>query len=431
MEIEVHYIESHITRTYCSEKRVHVRPVIIKEATAAMNGPRKGMKEICDYFVGDLTPFALTKQPRFGNIGSWNSDLFFIPVRPLLGDLCLWSGHYEEAARWYNSYLNDKEQPVRQNYSSRIYWNNPSEFQYPVDGYYASGSNEVLSIIPMEQRIFDGNVSDLQNVFCSTRENNYFYQLTPSSAMYRLSASQVNCLRWENTSTGLVDTIYVPQTGLSENYYVGDLRLSSNFRQSSIGGQDPYSDLSSIRQTISKITRWENLVPTYRTTMVYLRYAEALNRAGLPQSAMTVLKYGICQENITNYVDSIEQLKAGDLITFDATEFTRETTRGIHSRGSGDSECNLYYVLPLPEQPLATRQDTINWQVPRVEDLIVNEMALEGAFEGYRFYDLMRVALRRSDPDYLAAPISRRNGTEDPQLHQLLMDANNWYLPIK
>lgn len=58
-------------------------------------------------------------------------------------------------------------------------------------------------------------------------------------------------------------------------------------------------------------------------------------------------------------------------------------------------------------------------------------MALEGAFEGYRFYDLMRVALRRDDPSYLANAISLRNGTEDAQLRALLMDTKNWYLPLK
>jgi hypothetical protein len=61
--------------------------------------------------------------------------------------------------------------------------------------------------------------------------------------------------------------------------------------------------------------------------------------------------------------------------------------------------------------------------------MIVNEMALEGAFEGYRFYDLMRVALRRGDPAYLADPVSRRHGTVDEGLRSLLMSTNNWYLP--
>jgi hypothetical protein len=69
--------------------------------------------------------------------------------------------------------------------------------------------------------------------------------------------------------------------------------------------------------------------------------------------------------------------------------------------------------------------------MPLVEDMIVNEMALEGAFEGYRFYDLMRVALRRNDPAYLADPISRRSGHADESLRTLLMNKNNWFLPLK
>ena len=62
--------------------------------------------------------------------------------------------------------------------------------------------------------------------------------------------------------------------------------------------------------------------------------------------------------------------------------------------------------------------------------MIIDEMALEGSFEGNRFYDLMRVALRRSDPAYLADPIARRSGSVDNTLRTLLMDANNWYLPL-
>ena len=167
----------------------------------------------------------------------------------------------------------------------------------------------------------------------------------------------------------------------------------------------------------------------YRTSMVYLRYAEALNRAGYPQSAFAVLKCGLCPETISQRIDSLEQEKAGSLITFDENLFTRETVIGIHSIGSGDSECNAFYELPQPATALATRQDTVNYQIPLVEDMIIDEMALEGAFEGYRYYDLMRVALRRGDPAYLADPVSRRSGQQDDALRTLLMDKKNWYLP--
>ena len=71
------------------------------------------------------------------------------------------------------------------------------------------------------------------------------------------------------------------------------------------------------------------------------------------------------------------------------------------------------------------------YQQPLLEDMIINEMALEGAFEGYRFYDLMRVALRRGDPAYLANSVSRRNGDINGELRSLLMNKDNWFLPVK
>ncbi len=397
-----------------------------REAEEALTKRVATIKEVCDYFIADLTPYALVELPQYGDINSYTSTEFFIPMRALLGDLCLWAGRYQEAARWYHDYLNDKERFITLNSSNRVRWTSVTDFQRPSDAYSTQG-NEVISRIPMEQRVFDGIVSDLLNVFSSTRENNYFFQVTPSAGMRQLSADQVYCMEYKTETT--TDTVYVPRSGFTDNILVGDLRLSSNYKKTSQGGQDEYSEYSTLRQTIGKHTA--NSITTYRRTMVYLRYAEALNRSGLPQSAFAVLKYGLCAENNRTHIDSLELVAAGDLITFDETAFTRETVIGIHSIGSGDSECNAYYDMPQPSTPLATRQDTIAYQIPLVEDRIVTEMALEGAFEGYRFYDLMRIALRRGDPSYLADPVSRRNGTSDPAVRALLMDTSNWYLPLK
>ena len=395
-----------------------------REAAAAVNGPKTGIKDICEYFISDLTPYAYVAPPVYGNIGNRSSAKFFIPTRALLGDLCLWAGRYEEAAKWYSDYLNDKTNPVRTNPSNRAYWNDPMVYTNPSGRFTISGDAEVLAIIPMEERIFDGTITDLDNIMTSTRDNNYFFQLEPSMAMRQISASQVNCMEYITVIT--TDTVYIPSTGFSDGILAGDLRLQSVYDLRSRGIQDPYEEYSSLTQSISKLSRTE--IYTYRSPMVYLRFAEALNRARLPQSAMLILKYGLCQENARRYVDSIEYVASKQYIDFDETVFTRENTSGIHSRGSGDTQCNAYYDVPLPADSLATRQDTIDYQIPLVEDMIITEMALEGAFEGYRFYDLMRVALRRNDPAYLADPVSQRNGTKDEAMRALLMEPKNWYL---
>ena len=398
-----------------------------REAAAAVEGPKSGIKEVCDYFIDDLTPYANVAMPVYGNIGNRPSEKFFIPTRALLGDLCLWAGRYAEAAKWYSDYLNDKIDPVRVNSTNRVMWRNPMDYTSPSGNYSVDGSMEQLAIIPMETRIFDGTISDLDNIMTSTRENNYFFQLQPAKGLYQLSASQVNCIEYKTEIT--TDTVYVPMTGMSKELLVGDLRLNSVYRLTSRGSQDPYEEYSSLTQTISKLS--ESEITTYRSPMVYLRFAEALNRLGYPQSAMLILKYGLCLENARAYVDSLEYADSKQYINFDQTVFTRENTIGIHSRGSGDSHCNAYYDLPQPPTKLATRADTVAYQVPLVEDLIINEMALEGAFEGYRFHDLMRVALRRNDPAYLADPVSRRNGEPDDNLRSLLMNTANWYLPLR
>ena len=403
-------------------------PLMTEQAAReAMNQPYKDITEVCNYFIDDLTPYAQKLLPNYGALGGWSSSKqFFIPMRALLGDLCLWAGRYEEAARWYNSFLNDEKEPVRMRTTSRSTWPNPSEFRTPDRGYSITSTAEILSFIPMEEQIFNGTVSDLSNIFESTSENYYYYQLTPSPAMHEISATQTYCMEYKTDAR--TDTIYVPKTGLLDDIYRGDLRFWSNYSQYSYGGQNEYSDYSSVTQTIFKI--WPDMVPTYRITMIYLRYAEALNRAGLPQSAMAILKYGLCPDNIALYVDSVEQQKAGSLIEFDGNIFTKETTIGVHSLGSGDSQANGFYVLPLPATALATREDTVAYQIPMVEDMIIAEMALEGAFEGNRYYDLMRVALRRNDAAYLAEPISRREGTPNEALRSKLMDNANWYLPL-
>lgn len=387
--------------------------------------PACDIKEIAEYFIKDLAPYVDTKYPSYGSMNSMNSQRFFIPVRVLLGDLCLWAGRYTEAATYYHDYMTvlNNPQPL---YPESCRWRD-----FDFSNINGSISFEYITSIPMMEEEYDGIVSYLDDVFSSTEDNNYYFQATASDAYKELSAAQRYVMIHNDPATQLRDTISPPEDFTYRDEIMrGDLRLYNNLTTSSVSASsDTYSK---IRQTILK-HYGNNYVSIYTLYHVYLRYAEALNRAGIPEAAFAVLKYGLCQDNLIKNIDgeTVDMLspatreKAGDLINFSQYDFTSLNTNGIHSCGSGDADADTTYVIPA----LPTLQDSILF----VEEKICAEMALQNAFDGTRFYDLMRISMHRDDPTFLARKVAGRNGAAkfDSILFTKLSDEKNWYLPLE
>lgn len=444
-------------------------PIISGDEAKPDNYPILDIRNIAINLIAELEPLIDLAPPLYGGIGNYDSEDFFIPTRLILGDLCLWAGdgYYEKAAKYYHDYVSSLGRNLPTG-TSRIAWNS-KDFENVNDRYVSSFGTDrrtaqQICFIPMEEEHYEGVVSELENIFCSTEDNYYFYKATRSQALTELAANQKHCYVYVNPDTYARDTLYINGDTVSNVFLKGDLRLYSVFNLKTESSSET-SMYYENQQTIRKINPLE--ITLYRSDVVYLRYAEALNRAGMPESAFAILKYGLCSTNINQYISPEEISKAAPLglLSFNVNNFTQAdissttgvitgNTMGIHSRGSGDAKANKFYKFPVPDttvveytslaDSLAKAEYIINFKITRVEEMIADEMALETAFEGFRFGDLVRISLHRgedkgvySDNAYLATKVAGRKGTTNynSALETLLKsDGVNynpkWYLPL-
>jgi hypothetical protein len=429
--------------TYLQLATIYGRVPLITEPILTKEQGEKDYKEcdiqeICCYFAADIAPYADMEMPGYGAIRNTDSRLFYFPIYILLGDLHLWAGNYREAAENYYQYIstrNGKNSSYPLSTASVRFATNDSHWMQTVDGWSHSafqtensnGNAELITMIPGDSIPSEGNYSELRNLFNTNEQNEFRESIVPSQSLYLLSAAQRYC----HYSSG--GEYVIAPASLPENRS-GDLRLQAVFTQVdnaniSLGGKRVTNYVTNAKYTSRN-------VHVYRRAMVYLRMAEALNRAGFPRFAFQILKRGVNNSVIENEVIPYYPADETWLRTFNFPDNmyvlettagqTMENTMGLHSRGSGYSAANAAYEMPTDDA--LSGDALLQYQIEKVEDLIVDEEALEFAFEGHRFYDLMRVSMHRSDPMYLASRVASRNGTADATLLQKLSSFDNWYL---
>ncbi len=437
------------------------------------------IREIARKLIPDLIPFVDVDMPNYGQIDTFeDSQYFFIPVRIMLGELCLWAGegYYEMAASYLHDYLYRVGNYVTTGYDG-IWWTG-SRFVSYQDGYSplfgANSSQQQITFIPMEDEYYDGVTSELDDLFNSTKDNYYFYKATASPAIRELSAAQ-KCIYYDGMEK---EIYYVNPDEMTNDLMRGDLRLFSVLSvDNDITDEKLSSNYNTEKQTLKKINATKICI--FRKDLVYLRLAEALNYAGFPESAFAVLKYGLSNqwwEMRDDYISKEEKAKAsakgfinfpyngpGDgfypyvYLSATGSVSSNSNTFGIHSRGCGLAEMDTTYVLNCHPDTLSDRYfnmsegekvaylDSVRAeQQIEVEKLLIDELALETAFEGNRFGDLIRFSMHRgermgcySDNQFLADRVAARNGSEkiDGSLQlKLKGDGTSynqaWYLPL-
>ena len=164
-----------------------------------------------------------------------------------------------------------------------------------------------------------------------------------------------------------------------------------------------------------------------RVAKIYLRYAEAINYAGYPEQALVVIN-GIFNNPNVDPIDAPIFFNEEEFLNFDEWYYLFDDNEPIIGNLGVRGRASLAPVgLDIDMSNITTAMDEVG-------ALILNEAALELAFEGNRWEDLMRYARRNSDASILADAIADKfitagdAGTGEA-IRAKLLNPDNWYLP--
>ncbi len=415
-------------------KAIYFEDPLTSIQDATKDYPSLTFDALAPKLIKDLEPFKETPD-------LWSSYTF-ISIPCLLGDLYLWTGQYEKAANTYRDLMYSGPYLMTASLQSRRVVAGTGEnmaFSNVIDHYWynifyrGSGwisflrsTNEYEQNYELNDLFFDRtliNSSSIREAFLIPSEKAI---VNFDSAMY-------------------FHDYYLKNLELHALTTYGDLRkVGSILSYSNNGNYDArgavstdeyyfvskYYYLNEHQYSTENYNQPEtspNFVLLHRTGLLYLRYAEAVNRIGKPNLAMAVLKNGLNRTTLGNNRLVPAHEKDASLPHYmDFNDNRFDNNIGVRTRGLGQLNKDTTFFIIKVDKPEPTLQDSVLY----VENLLQEELALETAFEGNRFHDLMRIAIRRNDNDYLAAIVASK--FKDPgkkaEIRSKLQNRENWYV---
>ena len=497
--------------------------------------------------------------PNYGTFKTGAVDiphkLTLFPTALVLGDLYLLRGastsDYERAAAFYYDYLEDAGAITNGNAGFRVSYNGEDEIYTPNEnGDWVmptlNYNGDLITLVPSAANASIGKTLTRVAQIYGFDPHSSTSSTDQGDAGIALSGQisvQVNYKNRQIAPTPSYinlcqNQIYALQESENKIEYpanLGDCRIDGTIKYMREDGQRRAfiqkfcPRAMSSESYLSGFTFRYNM-PVYRKRQIYLRFAEAINRAGFPRHAFAILRNGLQAKKMpairydsvqyddvnktfkkvpylrivadgTGYIGIDEMRRALDHPDFlDFTDDAKWNSQGIHAFGTGEhndldtlytydrivgermaqealragapaeaaqrlrysllEESNTpttgegegqptepdrsdYTELPADDPQVPT---DLAQQINAVETLIADEMALETAYEGWRYYDLMRIARHKnadnwgagvSGTQWMAWLISRRsldlkpyeNPTQyDATLFGKLSDPNNWFL---
>lgn len=433
--------------------------------------PMMGIDELVNQLIADMTKETITGKKVIlepyseasliqNTLDGYNLKLFFINKNFLMGDLYLWAGDYMNAAIQYKTLMDyNNEADATQNNlyfkcTGQDTWTTASSYKdhhqifflrYQEDNTSAFNNQwvDMFSSEVNERRIpyewawsptFDKAYEPIYpfvDLFATTADGGS-YQLKPSDYV--------------------VDSLWNNQT------------MKNGFPYDARGVDCSYSESAEGNVVAKYLYHYNPLVPyektgrlfLYRAGLLHLRYCEAINRLGQPHLAAALLNQGVgyscdaytrksgyliigseetpVQGNVTGEPFYFETSQTADNTIYGYRREPWRTSRGIRGRAALLSQDASKYA----EKKLS-ECETVADSMIVMERIIMDEVALECAFEGNRFPDLVRVAHRMNKEPltgdamtgnaYMEAVMNGKyelNGRANPYAG----GEQNWFLPL-
>ncbi|PWG79001.1 RagB/SusD family protein [Pararcticibacter amylolyticus] len=369
------------------------------------------------------------------SVDSYSTTKFFINKQMVLGDLHLWKGDYNAAARSYRAVLE---------YATSNYASGTDQYYevYRMTYSYITGANWTnIFVQPYGERY-----SNYENIWMLPFDKNFkpenpFISLLANSGggKYQVSPSALAINDWDSQMRS--DATPYDLRGRGASWTFDNSKPVVKKQIAAYNSQTPFE----------KNGKWI----LYRAGALHLRFAEAANRDHQNKIAYAFLNNGIAgsfdrtpgvaNRDVTNMMNSLDypepynfDARNGDFPRFRSDWYRHTGIRnraGVAQSAIAKSDSARFFDMSNPDW--YTREVTDHHGLALfLEDRIVEEGALELAFEGYRWPDLLRVALRREKEapgtgvTFLQSKINAKFAAKGIPAPDLSNKAK-WYLPFK
>jgi hypothetical protein len=434
-------------------------PIVdVNDLSDATKYPRIGLQQLINTLVSfmESLPYKMpypSGSTLLTTVDTYNTAKMFVDKNCLLGDLYLWQGSWTKAATAYMEAVRIGGIPYNTIPASE------QTYEYYRLGYTGNTNGGNWSNIfgqPYGERYSNYEIMWDLPYDKNFQPKNPFIDLFSPAGSYLIKPSDLSITNWNNQFRN--DNYPLKGTpsdirGLGRSY-----NMSYSYSNNNTVSSQPFI-LKYFLYTFSFATPFETAgkMILYRAANLYLRYAEAANHDGRDRLAMAFVNLGISNTwqpnwpaaaptDVTNFEQSKNPVTGQNDVApyyFDGRMGTYPYYRSLYYRNVGcrarvgsmnvaiDStrSFNMSVTPRVVTNPVNLVNDT--------EDLIIAESGLETAFEGNRWGDLLRIALRRqaTDPNYLANKIGAKfDAAHSPDagaVKSKLANPANWFLPFK